>query len=136
MSFPSEVRRGVVSLLPSTGGRVAYNITKDQKEQLRETGMNWCSIAEFLDVSERSLQRKRREFGIDSNFSDISDNDPDNHVQEILHLTLYNGESYVRGGLRRRQINVQRRIVRDSIKRVDPFGRSIRKRYAIMPPCL
>ena len=78
MSFPSEVRRDVVSLLPSIGGRPAYNITKDQIEQLRETGMNWCSIAEFLGVSERTLQRRRIEFGIDSNFSDISDNDLDN----------------------------------------------------------
>ena len=50
-SFPSEVRRDVVSLLPSTGGRPAYDITKDQIEQLRETGMNWCSFAEFLGVS-------------------------------------------------------------------------------------
>ena len=131
MSFPSEVRRDVVSLLPSTGGRPAYNITKDQIEQLRETGMNWCSIAEFLGVSERTLQRRRIEFGIDSNFSDISDNDLDNHVQEILHLTPYSGESYVKGGLRGRQINVQRHRVRDSITRVDPIGRSIRKRYAI-----
>ena len=131
MSFPSEVRRDVVSLLPSTGGRPAYNITKDQIEQLRETGMNWCSIAEFLGVSERTLQRRRIEFGIDSNFSDISDNDLDNHVQEILQLTPYSGESYVRGGLRGRRINVQRHRVRDSITRVDPIGRSIRQRYAI-----
>ena len=80
MSFPSEVRRDVVSLLPSIGGRPAYNITKDQIEQLRETGMNWCSIAEFLGVSERTLQRRRIEFWIDSNFSDISDNDLDNLV--------------------------------------------------------
>ena len=47
MSFLSEVGRDVVSLLPSIGGRPAYNITKDQIEQLRETGMNWCSIAEL-----------------------------------------------------------------------------------------
>ena len=131
LSFSSEVRRDVVSLLPSIGGRPAYNITKDQIEQLRETGVNWCSIAEFLGVSERTLQRRRIEFGIDSNFSDISDNDLDNHVQEILHLTPYSGESYVRGGLRDRQINLQRHRGRDSIKRVDPIGRSICKRYAI-----
>ena len=49
----------------------------------------------------------------------------------MLHLTPYNGESYVRGSLRGRQINVQRHRVRDSIKMVDPIGRSIRKRYAI-----
>ena len=39
--------------------------------------------------------------------------------------------AYVRGGLKGRQVNVQRRRVRASIQRVDPIGRSIRKRYAI-----
>jgi hypothetical protein len=31
-------RREVISMLPSSGGRPAYNITKEQIEQLRETG--------------------------------------------------------------------------------------------------
>ena len=43
---PTEERREITSLLPSTGGRPFYEITKDQIEQLRETGMNWRSIAE------------------------------------------------------------------------------------------
>ena len=46
--------RAVTSFLPSTGGRSAYNITKDQIEQLRDTGMNWKTIAAFLRVSERT----------------------------------------------------------------------------------
>ena len=53
--------------------------------------MNWCSIAEFLRVS-HTLQRRR----IMSNFLG---NDLDN-VQEILHLTPYSEESYVRGVLK------------------------------------
>ncbi len=130
-SCPTEEVRNVISLLPSTGGRPAYNITKVQIEQLRETGLKWCSIAELLGVSERTLQRRRIEFGIEPNFSEISDHELDNHIREILQLTPYSGESYIRGGLKGRQVNVQRRRVRASIQRVDPIGRSIRKRYAI-----
>jgi hypothetical protein len=126
---PTEETRNVISLLPSTGGRPAYNISKVQIEQLRETGLKWCSIAELLGVSERTLQRRRIEFGIEPNFSEISDHELDNHIREILQLTPYSGESYVRGGLKGRQVNVQRR--RASIQRVDPIGRNIRKRYAI-----
>ena len=36
---PTEEVGNVISLLPSTGGRPAYNITKVQIEQLRETGL-------------------------------------------------------------------------------------------------
>ena len=47
-----ERHGAVTSSLPSTGGRPAYDITKDQIEQLRDTGMNWKMIAAFLRVSE------------------------------------------------------------------------------------
>ena len=36
---PTEEVRNVISLLPSTGGIPAYNITKVIIEQLRETGL-------------------------------------------------------------------------------------------------
>ena len=93
--------------------------------------MNWKSIAEFLGVSARTLSRKRIEFGIEASFSEITDSDLDKQVQEILQLTPYSGESYIRGSLKGRNVNVQRSRVRESLGRVDPIGRSIRKRYAI-----
>ena len=93
--------------------------------------MNWKSIAEFLGVSARTLSRRRIEFGIEDSFSEITNSDIDKQVQEILQLTPYSGESYIRGGLKGRNVNVQRSRVRESLGRVDPIGRSIRKRYAI-----
>ena len=66
-------RREITSVLPSSERRTAYSITKGQVEQLRETGMNWKSIAEFLCVSERTFHRRRIEFGIESTFSEISE---------------------------------------------------------------
>ena len=115
-SVPVEEPRNVISLLPSTGGRPAYNITKDQIEQLRETRLKWCTIAEFLGVSERAIQRRRIEFGIEPNFSKITDSDLDRHVRDILQLTPHSGETYVRGGLKGRHVLVQRHRVRESLK--------------------
>ena len=57
-----ERRRAVTSFLPSTGGRPAYDITKDQIEQLRDTGMNWKTIPAFFGVSERTLSHRRIEY--------------------------------------------------------------------------
>lgn len=129
---PPGTLSNVPSMLPSTGGRPAFNIAKVQIEQLRDTGMNRKAIAAFLGISEKTLLRRRTEYGIQPNFSDISDIDLDKQVLEILQLTPYSGESYVRGSLKGRQkIHVQRTRIRESLCRVDPVGRSIRKRYAI-----
>ena len=128
---PVKRNHNVCPTLPSTGGRPAFNITKEQIEQLRDTGMNWKNIANFLSVSERTLLRRREEYGIEQSFSDISDANLDEEVRKILSLTPYSGESYVVGDLKGRRIFVQRERVRKSLRRVDAIGRSIRKRYAI-----
>ena len=126
-----EDRRTITSLLPSTGGRPAYNITKEQIEELRETGMNWKTIAGFLGVSERTLSRRRIEYGIFDSFSEISDEELDVHIERILQLTPYSGEVYIIGSLKARNVRVQRERVRESLLRVDPIGRQMRRRYAI-----
>ena len=87
----------VCSTLTSTGGRPAFKVKKEHIEQLRDTGMNWKQIANFLGVSARTLHRKRIEYGLEKNFSEISDADLDKQVQEVLQLTPYSGESYIRG---------------------------------------
>ena len=126
---PAQVeRREITSVLPSGGGRPAYNITKDQIVQLKETGMNWKSIADFLGISERTLHRRRIKFGIEPSFSNISDSDLDQTINAILHLTPYSGESYIMGSLKGRGVHVQRYRVRESLRRVDPIGRSMRRR--------
>ena len=95
-----------VTYCTSTGGRPAYNITKELIEQLRETGMNWRSIATCLGVSEQTLYRRRVQFGIDNSFTEIADEELDRQIQQTLNLTPYSGESYVRGSLKGRGINV------------------------------
>ena len=115
----------------STGGRPAYIITKEMIEQLRETGMHWRSIATCLGISDQILYRRRIEFGVENNFTDITDEELDSQIQQTLNLTPYSGEAYVRGSLKGRGINVQRFRIRESLKRIDGIGRAVRRRYAI-----
>ncbi len=84
------------STLQSTGGRPAFDIKKEHIEQSRDAGMDWKAISRFLGISEKTLQRRRAEFGLTANFCNISDSDLDRQVAEILQLTPYSGESYVR----------------------------------------
>ena len=58
-SCPMDEVKNVISLLPSTGGKPAYNIAKEQIEQLRETGLKWCSIEELLGVLSPSTTKNR-----------------------------------------------------------------------------
>ena len=120
-----------VTYCTSTGGRPAYNITKELIEQLRETGMNWRSIATCLGVSEQTLYRRRVQFGIDNSFTEIADEELDRQIQQTLNLTPYSGESYVRGSLKGRGINVQRSRIRESLKRIDGFWRAVGRTYTI-----
>ena len=59
-----ETKRTTAPISKSTGGRPAYDISKDQLELLRETGMNWKNIATFLGVSEKTIYRRRIDFGL------------------------------------------------------------------------
>ena len=121
-------------VLPSTGGRPAYNITKEQIEQLRETGMNWRAVAKVLRVSDSTLYRRRMQLNVSDTLSDIQDEALDREIQDILRLTPYSGETYVRGALHGRGtcISVQRTRIRESLFRIDPVGRAIRRRRQII----
>ena len=100
-------------------------------EQLRETGTNWRSIATCLGISDQTQYRRRLEFGVEDNFTDITDEELDRQIEQTLNSTLYSGESYVGGSLKGRGINVQRFRIRESLKRIDGIGRAVRCQYAI-----
>ena len=120
-----------LALSKSTGGRPAYNITKEMIEQLGETGMNCTSMATCLGISDQTLYRRRIEFGVENNFTEITNEELDRQIQETLNLTPYSGEIYVRGSLKGRGINVQRFRIRESLNRIDGIGRAVRRRYSI-----
>ena len=67
-------------------GRPAYIISKAQLETLIELGFNYSAIARMLGVSERTILRRRVEFGlpVGVTFTDITDGDLDCAVRSIL----------------------------------------------------
>ena len=130
-SLQSNENRNFAKTYDSTGGRPAYIISKEQIETLRETGMKWKTIASCLGVCERTIYRRRVQFGLSDNYTDMTDEDLDEHIKNILELTPYSGEVYVRGSIKAKGINVQRSRVRESLRRLDGVGRAVRRRYAI-----
>ncbi len=118
-------------------GRPSMHVTPEQLNVLHnEAGFRWADVSRILGVSERTIRRRRHEFGLAVGrqivFSDISDNDLDNHVREILSMTPSSGERLVEGGLRSRGLHIQRRRVHDSIRRVDPVIRTLRSARTII----
>ena len=61
---------GYAPPVSSTEGRPKYDITKEQIEQLRETGMAWKDIALCLGVHPRTVYRRRMEFGLEDSFTE------------------------------------------------------------------
>ena len=81
----------------------------------------------FFGVSVRTIYNRRQELAI-QDFSDIPDNDLDALVSSIIAINDRVGESMVMGALRARDIRVQYQRVRQSLIRVDPVGRALRRR--------
>lgn len=122
-------------------GRKRLDITKAQLEYLRSFYFSWSKIANLLGVSISTLQRRRREFGLDERFekySPISDNELDSIYTELTNsnssggiITPNIGRRRFIGALRSRGLNVQRWRVNGCIRRVDPVGATLRWRLVI-----
>lgn len=93
----------------------------------QDLGFRWVDISRCLGVSERTLRRWRYQFGLLTNtrFANITNEQLDQHVRNILQSTPRVGLSLTRGALRARGVNVQRERVRESMNRVDPLSRTV-----------
>ena len=121
-------------LVDGSVGRPRFEIPERILWAMRSIGFRWVSIAKMLMVSERTLRRRRIELGWifgGNEFSDISNNDLDDLVRNIVSLTPNAGETMTFGALRGRGLRVQRHRIRESIGRVDPVGRSLRRQRTI-----
>ena len=110
-------------------GRPSVIIVQEQVEGLRSIGMTWENISKLLGVSSRTLRTKRQEFKdfIDFDYSEIDDNALNQIISNILQSSPNMGERMLLGALRSRKLKIQRWKIRESISRVDPIGRSMRR---------
>ncbi|XP_039657021.1 uncharacterized protein LOC120559393 [Perca fluviatilis] len=122
---PPTIRNG----LP---GRPQYSILRDQITHCLSLGMSWQRIAVCFGISRQTLYRHREQLEIGPlTYTEMSDEVLTDITREILQTTPNAGERYVLGGLRSRNIRIQRWRVRRCLQHLDPVGRAYRQRRAI-----
>ena len=93
-------------------GRPRVVVTQQQLQTLHELcGFRWNDVAETLGVSDRTLQRRRHEYGMrveGREFSSLSDAELDEIVRNIHAVTPEAGLLMVQGSLRQQGLMVQR----------------------------
>ena len=118
-------------------GRPRLQILQEQLQTLHDdASFRWADIGRTLGISERTLRCRRHEFGlpvgVGEDFSDVSNDDLDEHVREILEVTPSAGQRLVEGGLRQRGLRIQRHRIQESIRRVDPVVSTLRAAQQII----
>lgn len=112
-------------------GRPSLVIPKEQIEGLRSLGFSWAAMARMLGVSEKTLKRRREAFDVSSTierFSDISDDEIDHFVKSALDILPQSGERMLIGWFKGKGIRIPRWKLRESVMRVDPIGRELRRK--------
>ena len=121
-------------------GRPRQEISKEEIIYLFNLYKSWKVVAIVLGMSERTLRRRRIEYGLEicntrgprSTYTDINNEQLKDIIREILEILPDAGETIVIGALRTRGIHVQRSRIRQAIIEVDPIGRLSRRSIAIV----
>ena len=112
-------------------GRPPLIVQVEQIEFLRSMHFPWVKIAHMLGVSESTLRRRREASGIISDWSSISDEAIEDLVSAIRRTTPNIGQIRLCGALRARGFHIQRRRIRDCLRKLDPVGTALRWRSVI-----
>ena len=104
-------------------GRPRFVVTKEQLEFFINYGFHCPEIGRILNISESTVRRRLKEFGISANnFTRLTDGELDSVVEEIKRDFPDSGYRMVLGQLRARNLHVQENRVRESLRRVDMEG--------------
>ncbi|XP_064644342.1 uncharacterized protein LOC135498099 [Lineus longissimus] len=112
-------------------GRPRVDINAESVRRMREVGYNWRTISKVLGVSERTLRKRRMEsdfLELDMEYSTLTEDELDDELRKIMELTPRSGESFMTGALRSRGIRIRGQDLRDSLNRIDPVSRALRRR--------
>lgn len=95
-------------------GRIRLDVDRSKVEFLRSLSFTWSEVSTILGVSIKTLQRRANDWNLLS-YTDISMDDLDTIVQDILLQFPLCGEVMLNGHLKSRGIRVQRYKLRNSI---------------------
>ena len=108
-------------------GRPKIQLNLDNVEFLRGCGYTWSQVAGALQVSRTTLWRRLKEANFEVvKYTDICDDELDSIVSQIQHENPNCGQQLINGHLRARGIQIQRKKLRESVRRTDPIRRYIR----------
>ena len=119
-------------------GRPRLQVLQEHLQTLHhDAGFRWTDFGRILGISDRTLRRRiRHEFGLPvgmgEHFSDITDDELDVNVREILQATPNVGQYLVESGLRQRGVRIQRHRIQEAIRRVDPVVNTLREAQQII----
>jgi hypothetical protein len=98
------------------------------KEALNPSrNISQSKLAAAIGVHRNTLRLYLQEYGIDRDFSQITDGDLDNLVKSFRQQNPGSGVRYVRGFLREQNLRIQKQRVIASIARVDGLGQQLRR---------
>ena len=113
-------------------GSSEFVIPERVLRNLVDTGFLICDIAKILSVSESTIYRRMRIYGISkSEFSDLSDEEVDIYVGKTVLEFPNCGETLLRQLLKQKGVNIQRWRLRDSLHRIDLNGIKDRKKGSL-----
>ena len=99
-------------------------------ELLREAGYTWLEISRVLGTRRSTFWRRLTESGITiEKYSEISDSSLDLLVRRYGERNPHCGQIMLQGYLR--SVNVQRKMILESIARVDPLNSMMRRHHLI-----
>ncbi|XP_055357342.1 uncharacterized protein LOC129602365 isoform X2 [Paramacrobiotus metropolitanus] len=107
------------------GGTNKYGkicIPDNELGEMRCEGFTVREIAGFFGVTTRTIERRLVEYNLNHKYSDISDDDLDIAVQEILSSFVNVGYRFICGQLKSAGLYVQRARILSSLRRLDPYG--------------
>lgn len=111
----------------SRRGRPRFTITQEQLLYLRALCFTWTDIALILGVSRMTIFRRRQEFGmLDDATNIIDDTQLRLLLSDLRKSSPHLGEVMVMGHLRSLGYNVPRARVRNAIRATDPINTALR----------
>ena len=121
-------------------GRPRKLVEKEEIENLFQVYNSWQKVAELLGISDKTLRRRRHEYGMNvagtsgprSTYTSISNEDLCTVISDALRILPNAGESYIIGACRSKGLQVQRWHIREAISTVDPVSRALRRTTSII----
>ena len=120
-------------LFVAAPGRPAFHISKEQLAMLLKARFSVPCIAELLNVSARTIERRIQEYGLSVRafYTEIQDCQLHDIVRDIKRGNHGCGSKMLIGYLSARGIFLPRGRVRESLSRVDPLAVAARRCKAI-----